>query len=375
MPEKDRLFWLFFRFSGRVSRAVYILGFLFMTVVMTFPLYQSLRLPVDSDAAKAWYLVFMAAVLAALWVHIAFSVKRLHDIDRPGIIAAVLFIPVDLHLRLRRALRHRRQPRAEPVWRRYQRAGRGNLIWPLPQRHDVAHYRTLDPKLIIETAEKLDLRVAERFPDAGLRKVSAELVSLSRDLAVAAKALAEPIWWLRAVVGAIFLAGAAMFLFVGTILPLDRFSSGDDVLELVQGIEASLNTMILAVLGVLALVRVEDWIKRKQRVHAAARAALADPRHRHASAHQGSGRAVAEFQADPAFAGAQPNSQDLARYLDYCSEMLSITGKLAALFAQSVNDEVVINAVNDIEALGSNLSRKIWQKITLIENASAPRRG
>ena len=36
------------------------------------------------------------------------------------------------------------------------------------------------------------------------------------------------------------------------------------------------------------------------------------------------------------------NRQDLARYLDYCSEMLSITGKLAALFAQSVNDEVVV---------------------------------
>ena len=61
---------------------------------------------------------------------------------------------------------------------------------------------------------------------------------------------------------------------------------------------------------------------------------------------------------------------ELAAYLDYCSEMLSITGKVAALFAQSVNDEVVIEAVNDIEALGSNLSRKIWQKITLIEGAS-----
>ena len=59
---------------------------------------------------------------------------------------------------------------------------------------------------------------------------------------------------------------------------------------------------------------------------------------------------------------------DLASYLDYCSEMLSITGKVAALFAQSVNDEVVVEAVNDIEALGANLSRKIWQKITLIED-------
>jgi hypothetical protein len=46
--------------------------------------------------------------------------------------------------------------------------------------------------------------------------------------------------------------------------------------------------------------------------------------------------------------------------------MLSVTGKLAALYAQSVNDDVVVAAVNGIEELGTNLSRKIWQKITLI---------
>lgn len=37
------------------------------------------------------------------------------------------------------------------------------------------------------------------------------------------------------------------------------------------------------------------------------------------------------------------NAADLARYLDYCSEMLSIAGKIAALFAQSVNDDVVVD--------------------------------
>ena len=61
------------------------------------------------------------------------------------------------------------------------------------------------------------------------------------------------------------------------------------------------------------------------------------------------------------------DAADLARYLDYCSEMLSITGKVAALFAQSVNDDVVIDGVNDIENLSTNLARKIWQKITLIQ--------
>src|SRR5262249_12262124 len=54
---------------------------------------------------------------------------------------------------------------------------------------------------------------------------------------------------------------------------------------------------------------------------------------------------------------------ELTRYLDYCAEMLALIGKLAALYAEHMRDGVVINAVNDIENLTSNLGRKIWQKI------------
>ena len=59
----------------------------------------------------------------------------------------------------------------------------------------------------------------------------------------------------------------------------------------------------------------------------------------------------------------------MSRYLDYCSELLAITGKLAALYAQAVPDEGVAQAVNDVELLGASLARKIWQKIGLIEKA------
>lgn len=158
-----------------------------------------------------------------------------------------------------------------------------------------------------------------------------------------------------------------MFLFVGTILPLDRISGADDAVQSMQGIEATINTVILAVLGLLALVRTEERIKRKKvfrQLHGLRSLIHVIDMH--------------QLTKDPAALSADfkptahspqriTNAADLARYLDYCSEMLSITGKVAALFAQSVNDDVVIDGVNDIENLSSNLSRKIWQKITLIE--------
>ena len=58
---------------------------------------------------------------------------------------------------------------------------------------------------------------------------------------------------------------------------------------------------------------------------------------------------------------------ELTRYLDYCSEMLSLTSKLAAVYAQNLPDSVVIDAVNEIESLTTNLSQKIWQKITILD--------
>jgi hypothetical protein len=58
---------------------------------------------------------------------------------------------------------------------------------------------------------------------------------------------------------------------------------------------------------------------------------------------------------------------ELARYLDYCSELLSLTSKLAALHAQYLNDPVVLGAVNDVESLAGQLSGKIWQKIVLLD--------
>ena len=63
---------------------------------------------------------------------------------------------------------------------------------------------------------------------------------------------------------------------------------------------------------------------------------------------------------------------ELARYLDYCSEMLALLGKIAALYAQTSTDREVISAVNEIEVLTSGLSGKIWDKIQAIHASHRP---
>lgn len=62
-------------------------------------------------------------------------------------------------------------------------------------------------------------------------------------------------------------------------------------------------------------------------------------------------------------------SFELSRYLHYASEMLSLIGKIAALYVQHFDDAIALEAVDDIEDLSTGLSRKIWQKIAMLSDA------
>jgi hypothetical protein len=60
---------------------------------------------------------------------------------------------------------------------------------------------------------------------------------------------------------------------------------------------------------------------------------------------------------------------ELSRYLDYCSEMMSLTSKVAVLFAQCLPDPVVTEAVSDIERIAAGMAQKVWQKIMMLDSA------
>jgi hypothetical protein len=233
-------------------------------------------------------------------------------------------------------------------------------------------FRNLDPAPILATAERLQRRIAERFPDRGLTLVAAEVAALAGDAQEEVKRLTPPIWGLRLLVGLVVIAGAAVFLWIGSIIPLNQV--GREAIGSVEEVEAVINTLLLAGLGLIALVRLEARVKRQRvarRLHE-----LRSVIHV-IDMHQLTKDPVTfdpEYRATATSPARDLDATAMSRYLDYCSELLAITGKLAALYAQAVPDESVAQAVNDIELLGSSLSRKIWQKITLIDTKPPSRR-
>jgi hypothetical protein len=60
------------------------------------------------------------------------------------------------------------------------------------------------------------------------------------------------------------------------------------------------------------------------------------------------------------------DADQLYHYLGYCSEMLSLTAKTAALCGEYSTDSVVLETISYIETLTTELSDKIWQKISLL---------
>lgn len=56
----------------------------------------------------------------------------------------------------------------------------------------------------------------------------------------------------------------------------------------------------------------------------------------------------------------------LGRYLDYCSELLSVLSKIACLYRERVSDEAVLSRLGDFDRLSNQLRANIGSKMGLI---------
>jgi hypothetical protein len=223
---------------------------------------------------------------------------------------------------------------------------------------------SLDADSVARTVALLRQRIDERFPDSGLGRVCRELDRITGQTRERAVWIATPILGLRVGVGALLALIAAGL--AGTVLSLHRPNQPLEIFQFVQLLESGINDVVLVGAGVFFLVTLETRIKRRR--------ALTAIRELRAIAHIID---MHQLTKDPEWivtpgreSALLPDRAltrfELSRYLDYCSEMLSITGKIAALYIQDFDDDVALSAVNEVENLTTGLSRKIWQKLMIV---------
>jgi hypothetical protein len=229
------------------------------------------------------------------------------------------------------------------------------------------NYTQLDPNQIVATADQLSRRIRERFPTAGLNNCGAQLLEITRQAKVRAAAIGAPMKWLRALL--VIAVAAIVFLFVVTCrqvhLTDEDFKGG----QLIQVLEAGFNATVLVGALIVFLFTIELRVKRRRAlkaIHELRSLSHIIDMHQLTKDPERMLQKGADTQSSPKRTMTQ---FELSRYLDYCTEMLSLCGKVAALYVQNFEDADAVGAVNDLEDLTSGLTRKIWQKIMIIHTA------
>ena len=229
---------------------------------------------------------------------------------------------------------------------------------------------SLRSEKIEQTIEQLHNRIEERFPGRGLARVCAELRDIARTDREKMRWRKRPNLWIRASVGVIIILGlGGMVWAVDSLMHLRIDAEAFSALE---GAEAIFNIVALVGAAIWFLLNLESVWRRE--------AVLGDLHELRSIAHVVD---MHQLTKDPTRSTkghtdtkSSPKNRltpyELERYLDYCSEMLALTGKLAALYMQDTRDPVIIQTVDEIENLTTNLSRKIWQKIVMLRPGDTP---
>lgn len=225
----------------------------------------------------------------------------------------------------------------------------------------------LESKRVIETIDRLTLRIRDRFPTSDLYEVCRHLYGIARRTERTATRIARPVWGLRLIIVALVVA---FVVAIGTILV--NYDAGDAITlsGLVQAVDAGANLLILIALGTAFLWSVETRIKRSRAVRAINE--LRDIAHV---------IDMKQLTKDPDSIGSQArptthspqrhlDAYALGRYLDYCTEMLSLTSKLGYLYVENFHDTEVTKAATELEELCTGLAGKIWQKIVILQTSN-----
>jgi hypothetical protein len=232
------------------------------------------------------------------------------------------------------------------------------------------NHQRVDPEQVVKTLERLRSRIAARFPDRGLSKVAGQLATMGDEITskvhYSQKRLQRTRWAARTLSLLIVLTAVILLaLALGGAVT----DGPDRSFEWLPLIESTINDMVFAAIAVYFLTELPNRLERRR--------LLRQLHQLRSLAH-----IVDMYQLTKAPEQLRPHTiavsgddddhltrDDMARYLDYCSEMLSLIGKIAALCAEKSQDSVVLGTVSTIETLTTGMSQKIWQKISLLPAA------
>ena len=229
-----------------------------------------------------------------------------------------------------------------------------------------ALHEPLEAPAVRETVDELYGRIEARFPTRGLLGVCGDLIKLVDEVQTSAGQGQRRIRMARVVsrvvmVLVLIATAVALVLAVHDALFGDGVRNSIDVLDLA---ETAVNDLVYAAIAIFFLWSFPERLQRSR---------LLNLLHQlRSTAHVIDMHQLTKDpeQLKPSWVPTSKSTKlnmtrdQVERYLDYCSEMLSLVGKTAALCAEESRDSVILETVSTIENLTVGLSRKIWQKIS-----------
>jgi hypothetical protein len=230
-------------------------------------------------------------------------------------------------------------------------------------------YGHLGADYLITTVTHLAQRIEERFPDRGLTKVAQHLVTVAKETEKTAARIRRgaPLYkpfTLLLTVSALLASAWGAFL-----LQQDKSMSLEirTVTDFLTIIETAVSIVVFVGAAILFLMSIDNKRRRSltiRKVHELRCIAHVVDMHQLHKDPDRIDRKGANTKSSPML---EMSAFELGRYLDYCSELLALTGKIGALYVQGYEDPVAVSAVDQLESLTTGLSRKIWQKIMILD--------
>jgi hypothetical protein len=225
----------------------------------------------------------------------------------------------------------------------------------------------LEAEPFLTTLEELRARIGARFPKRGLYGVSGELLKVAAEVATSSELNRDRTRVVRGFSRVlIVLVTAGTLVLLGLALRSAVRDGPARGVEWLSLLESAVNDVVFAAIAIWFLYTVPERLRRAESLallHELRSLAHIIDMHQ---LNKDPERLRTTFTPTSESPTIGLTFEELEHYLNYCSELLSMVGKTAALTAEESRDAVVLDTVSTIETLTTSLSRKIWQKISVL---------